>query len=164
MEATEVLGSRSDEKYSGRIVDPVHIPWGDSKKHRQFVRTAGDRELALRLPRGTFLEVDTVLWDDGETIVAVERPEEDAIVVQFADNVGADAVRRAMLLGYLLGNQHAPLDVTAERVATPLMTSPETAEATLKALHITGQVSQVELARNGWSNTSADHHHGHSHD
>ncbi|SNT29686.1 hypothetical protein [Rhodococcoides kyotonense] len=164
METTEILGSRTDERYRGRVVDPVRIPWGDAKKHRQLVRTAADRELALQLPRGSFLAADTVLWDDGETIVAVERPAEDAIVVEFADNVGTDAVRRALLLGYLLGNQHAPLDVTVDRVATPLMTGPETAEATLRALHVTGQVSQVALALNGWSNTSADHHHGHSHD
>jgi urease accessory protein len=162
MESTQILGTLSDERFLGRTVDPVLVAWGDATKHQQRLRTNGGREIAVRLPRGTFLAVGTVLWDDGTTVVSVGRPLEEAIVVDFADNTGPDAVRRALLLGYLLGNQHAPLEVSAERIKTPLMTGAETAEQTLRNLHLNGRVERVELAPRGWSNTSSDHH-GHSH-
>lgn len=82
--------------------------------------------------------------------------------MDFADNVGVDAVRRALVFGYILGNQHAPLEVSADQLRTPLMTSAEAAEQMLRNLHLNGRVDTVALAAKGWTNTSADHHHSHS--
>jgi urease accessory protein len=78
--------------------------------------------------------------------------------VPFADNASAEGVRRALLLGYMLGNQHAPLEVSASEVRTPLLTSESTARQVLSELGLTGEVRAVELAARGWTNTSADPH------
>ncbi|GAA3508856.1 urease accessory protein UreE [Dietzia aurantiaca] len=163
MNSTTILGIASDPGYATREVDTVSIPWGDARKHRQLLTTATGRDVALALPRGTFLSEGDVVADDGTTIVVVTRPPEDAVVVDFADNTGTDAVRRALILGYVLGNQHAPLDVSVDRMRTPLMTGPETAEQMLRDLHLVGRVDRVPLAARGWTNTSADHHHSHDH-
>ncbi|SDF64052.1 urease accessory protein [Blastococcus aurantiacus] len=168
MEVTAILGFVTDDAFAGRAVDPVDVPWGDARKHRQALRTAGGRDVVVRLPRGSFLADGAVLVEDGATVVVVRRPAEDAIVLPFADNTGADAVRRALLLGYLLGNQHAPLEVSATELRTPLLTGPGTARKLLEDLHLHGRVDTVALAAHGWTNTSADHHgqsatHGHHH-
>ncbi|GAA4989955.1 urease accessory protein UreE [Kineococcus glutinatus] len=164
MEATAILGSTGDPAFSGLRVDPVTVPWGDAGKHRQRLRSREGREITLLLPRGSFLADGSVLGVDGGTVVAVERPPQDALVLQFADNTGPAAVRRALLLGYALGNRHAPLEVSAEEVRTPLLTSPEVAERAFHDLGLAGRVDRVPLAAHGWSNTSADHHGEHRHD
>ncbi|MEH6820746.1 MAG: urease accessory protein UreE [Dietzia psychralcaliphila] len=161
MEATTVLGHITDPEYANRSVDTVLVPWGDARKHRQVLTTLDGQQLFLTLPRGTFLSDGAVIADDGTTIVAVSRPAEDAVVVEFADNVGVDAVRRALVFGYILGNQHAPLEVSAHQLRTPLMTSAGTAEEMLRDLRLNGRVDAVALAAHGWTNTSADHHHSH---
>ncbi|MDX2356081.1 urease accessory protein UreE [Dietzia sp. PP-33] len=161
MEATTVLGDITDPEYAQRSVDTVLVPWGDARKHRQVLTSLAGRRLTLNLPRSTFLADGAVIADDGTTVVAVTRPAEDAVVVEFADNVGVDAVRRALVFGYILGNQHAPLEVSADEVRTPLMTSADTAEQMLRDLHLHGRVDSVALAAHGWTNTSADHHHSH---
>ncbi|MET3861560.1 urease accessory protein [Dietzia sp. 2505] len=163
MEATTILGHVTDPGYARRSVDPVLVPWGDARKHRQVLTTVGGLQLSVTLPRGTFLADGAVIADDGTTIVAISRPAEQAVVVDFADNVGVDAVRRALVFGYVLGNQHAPLEVSADQLRTPLMTSAGTAEEMLRSLQLNGRVDTVALAANGWTNTSADHHHSHSH-
>jgi urease accessory protein len=147
-----VLGELSDDRFTGRRVEPVDILWGDARKHRRLVTTARGRELALRLPRGTFLAEGTVLLDDGDTVVAVRRPAEDAVVVELAG-----AARAAFLLGYRLGNQHAPVELAGCQLRTPLLTGPDTATEVLRELGVPGGVRRVPLAARGWSRTSGDH-------
>ncbi|MED5803102.1 urease accessory protein UreE [Gordonia sp. Z-3] len=161
IEVTEILGTLNDKRFADRRHDRVDIGWGDARKHRQILTTANGGVVKLQLPRGTFLRDGDVLADDGDTVVVVRRTAEPAIAVDFSANGGSDGARRMLLLGYLLGNQHAPLQVTTDRVVTPLMTSASTAAETLAALHVHGHVTDVPLAPHGWSNTSADHHHHH---
>ena len=156
---TKVLGLAGDARFAGRNCDYIDIRWGEARKHRQLRHSASGRELTIDLSRGTFLAAATVLWDDGTDIVVVRRPPEDAIVVNFLENEGADGVRRALLLGYALGNQHAPLQVSRTDLRTPLMTEPGAARQMLVSLGLKGAVTQVPLAEQGWTNTSADHHH-----
>lgn len=159
LETTRILGTVTDAAVINRSRSYVDVGWGDARKHRQLLTTDTGCPLQVQLPRGTFLFDGAVLHDDGDTVIVVHRPPEPAITAGFADNPGADGTRRLLLLGYTLGNQHAPLDVTAARVATPLMTSPAAAETMLRAMHVVGLVTTVALAPHGWSNTSADHHH-----
>lgn len=159
-----ILGDVTDPALAGRRICPVDIGWGDARKHRQVVAAADGRDIEIRLERGSFLYDGAVLWDDGEEIGVVRRPAEDAIVLDFADNAGVDGVRGALLLGYWLGNQHAPLEVSDEQLRTPLFTGAQTALQTLQRLRLAGEVRAVELAAGGWTTTSADHHHHHHHD
>ncbi|WP_422744168.1 urease accessory protein UreE [Mycobacterium sp. WMMD1722] len=161
---TEILGRADDVAFARRRICPVDISWGDARKHRQVTYAVDGRELEIRLPRGTFLFDGAVLADDGAEIVVVRRPAEDAVVVDFAENAGVDGVRGALLLGYWLGNQHAPLEVSEKQLRTPLFTGPATARDTLERMGLTGVVGRVRLAAHGWTNTSADHHHDHAHD
>ncbi|MDQ4117164.1 MAG: urease accessory protein UreE [Actinomycetota bacterium] len=161
-----VLGAVTERRWAARARDPVDVAWGDAGKHRRIVRSASGREVALRLPRGTFLADGAVLADDGATVVVVRRPPEPAVVVPLtgADGADGDRVRAALLLGYLLGNRHAPLDLESGELRTPLMTSPATARSMLADLGLPGCVRDVPLAPHGWSGTSADHREGHAHE
>lgn len=163
MRAEAILGDVSDPAFAGRCRHTVSIGWGDAAKQRQLVVSDTGLQVRIMLPRGSFLSDGAVIADDGEHVVVVRRPPEPAVVVRFAHNTGVDCARRMLVLGYLLGNQHAPIDVTDEAVAAPLFTSAEAAEALLADLGIEGAVSDVPLAPAGWSRTSGDQTRGHRH-
>ena len=82
-----------------------------------------------------------------------------AIRVRFADN----SARAMLLLGHLLGNQHAPVDVDEDAVTVPLFTSAEAAREMLTGIGVVGEVIEMALAGQGWARTSADDHAGHHH-
>lgn len=159
MLADTVVGTADDPVYAGRIRHHVAIGWGDAAKHRQLVTSDTGVEVRIMLPRGTFLCDGMVIADDGTAIVVVRRPAEPAIVVRFADNTG----RALVMLGHLLGNQHAPVDIDETSLTAPLYTSPDAARAMLAELGVVGTVADAALAAHGWSATSADHHAGHHH-
>ncbi|BBG02653.1 MULTISPECIES: hypothetical protein [Pseudonocardia] len=159
-----VLGDVSEACWSGREHDLVDVGWGDAAKHRRMLRTISGREVALRLPRGSFLSDGDVLLDDGITIVVVRRPAEPAIVVDTASYSESEAIRAALLLGYALGNQHAPLELTPDDVRAPLLTGPDTARRTLAELGLRGSVHETPLAAHGWTTTSGEHRDAHRHD
>lgn len=159
MDADTILGTATEPRFTGRTLHHVDIGWGDAGKHRQLVTTDTGVAVRIMLPRGTFLHDGAVLADDGANLVVVRRPLEPAIRVRFADNSG----RALLMLGHLLGNQHAPVDVDDEGLTAPLFTSPDAARDTLADLGVIGEVRDAAMAANGWSRTSADHHAGHSH-
>lgn len=163
MRAHSVMGDIHDIRFGDRRRHHVDIGWGDATKHRQLVTTDTGVEVRITLPRGTFLRAGAVIVDDGEAVVVVRRPAEPAITVRFEDNAGMDGARRMLLLGYLLGNQHAPIDVGHDALAAPLFTSPAAATQLLAELGVTGAVRPVPMATDGWSRTSADTHAGHHH-
>ncbi|CAA0129251.1 Urease accessory protein UreE [Mycolicibacterium vanbaalenii] len=163
MKADHIVGDIADVTFTGRRRHHVDIGWGDAAKHRQVVTTDTGRVVYVALPRGTFLRAGAVIADDGNEVVVVRRPAEEAVTVRFADNLGAVGARRMLLLGYLLGNQHAPVDVSEDRVAAPLFTSRQAAEDVLAELGVIGEVAMIALASDGWSRTSSDSHVGHHH-
>lgn len=163
MKAQAILGDAADPRFDRCRRHYVDIGWGDAAKHRQLVTTDTGIELRIMLPRGSFLRDGAVLAESPAGIVVVRRPAEPAVVAQFADNSGIEGARRMLLLGYLLGNQHAPVDIGASGVAAPLFTSPDAARRMLADLGVIGDITSVSLAAHGWSRTSADSDHGHHH-
>lgn len=159
MKADTIVGHIGDQQFAGRSRHHVDIGWGDATKHRQAVTADTGLAVQITLPRGAFLRDGAVIADDGTDVVVVRRPAEDAIVVPVAD----DNARRMLLLGYVLGNQHAPIDVSEDAVAAPLFTSAHAAKELLAELGVDGDVMVTALARNGWSRTSSDSHAGHHH-
>lgn len=154
---------RADQ--SEGTIDTVTVSWGDATKHRQILTTAAGVEVRLQLPRGSFLADGCVLWAEAGTRIVVRRPPEAALVVRFADNADDPHLHRHLVrLGYTLGNQHAPIELTDDGIATPLFTGADAALTMLASLGITGTVESIPLARHGWSNTSADNHGLHHHD
>ena len=163
MKAENIIGDIAEDTYVGRTRHHVDIGWGDATKHRQVVTADTGLVVRITLPRGTFLCAGAVIADDGTDVVVVRRPAEEAIAVRFDDNDGVAGARRMLLLGYLLGNQHAPIDVHEDRVAAPLFTSPQAAKDLLAELGVIGDIRPVALADDGWSRTSSDSHAGHHH-
>ncbi len=163
MNAEAILGAVDDSRFADRHRHFVDIGWGDANKHRQIVTSDTGLEVRITLPRGVFLTDGAVIADDGTDVVVVRRPPEPAITVRFDDNTGVAGARQLMLLGYVLGNQHAPIDVNDAVLAAPLLTSAEAARALLAELGVTGDVTAVAMAATGWSRTSGTHHAGHRH-
>ena len=159
MIADTVLGSVDDPVFADRRRHHVDIGWGDAGKHRQLVTADTGIEVRIMLPRGVFLRHGAVIADDGGAVVVVRRPAEPAIRVRFADN----SARAMLLLGHLLGNQHAPVDVDEDAVTVPLFTSADAAREMLAGIGVVGEVIEMALAGQGWARTSADDHAGHHH-
>lgn len=159
MNAHEILGHVDEQQFLARKIHRVDIGWGDAAKHRQAVTADTGLTVQITLPRGTFLRDGAVIADDGTDIVVVRRPAEDAIVVPFANN----SQQRMLMLGYVLGNQHAPIDIGEQAMAAPLLTSAHAAKKLMSDLGVMGQVTAMALARDGWSRTSSDSHAGHHH-
>ena len=163
MKVHSIIGHIGESRFAGRRRHVVDIGWGDATKHRQVVTSDSGLEVRITLPRGTFLSDGAVICDDGTDVVDVRRPTEPAITVRFDDNDGPEGARRMLLLGYLLGNQHAPIDVGADALAAPLFTSAHAARQMLTELGVIGDVGPAVMATDGWSRTSAETHAGHHH-
>jgi urease accessory protein len=161
--AESILGRAGDPQFATRRRHYVDIGWGDAAKHRQIATSDTGIQVRITLPRGMFLNDGAVIADDGANVVVVRRPPEPAIRVRFDHNTGVTAARQLVLLGYVLGNQHAPIDIGDDALAAPLFTSAEAARQMLAELGVTGDVTAVAMAADGWSRTSADHRAGYHH-
>lgn len=149
-----VLGTVAD--YPGRAVDPVRLTAADAARPRVRRRSKGGRDLALRLPRGTFLRHGDVLALDGDLVVAVERVREPALVIRLDGGL-----RDGLALGYLLGNQHSPVDLAGDEVRLPLVTGAQTALESIARLGLQAEIRDVRLAEQGWwRGSGAAHRHG----
>jgi urease accessory protein len=153
--AETILGDIDDPRFTGRRRHHIDIGWGDAGKQRQLVTADTGLDVRILLPRGIFLADGAVIADDGDQVVVVRRPAEPAIVARFDQN----SPYSMLLLGYVLGNQHAPIDVDQATLAAPLFTSAHAAEHLLADLGVTGKVADVPLAARGWSRTSGAHSH-----
>ncbi len=149
---TAVLGHVDDPAFSGRVRDPLVLTAAEAAQGRVRRRSEAGTELALALPRGTFLQVGDVLQDDGHRIVAVGRRPEPALVI----TVPADPAD-ALALGYFLGNQHSPVDRDGDEVRVPLLTGAEAALDAARRLGLTAQVRDVALAAHGWWRGAGGH-------
>lgn len=163
MNVEAIIGDADDARFDGRRRHYVDIGWGDAAKHRQITTTDTGIEVRIMLPRGSFLHHGAVLAESADGIVVVRRPAEPAVAVRFDHNSGVEGACRMLLLGYLLGNQHAPIDIGEHGVAAPLFTSADAARRLLAELGVLGDVTAVPMATRGWSRTSSGSHDGHHH-
>jgi urease accessory protein len=155
-----ILGHRDDERFAGRSVDELPVSWAEAGRHRLRRSTAAGLDVAVDLPRGSFLADGAVLDDDAGTIVVVVRAAEPALVIELA--AVHDPIRAAALIGHAFGNQHVPVDVEGTTIRVPLTTSEQVARATLDALqlgHLRVSVEPVALGRRAPLHASG-HAHG----
>jgi urease accessory protein len=163
----EILGSAGEPRFSGRRVEPLVIDWAEASKGRLRRSAEGGTDVAIDLPRGSYLADGAVLVDDGERIVVVRRRREAALVVRLDPGAGHEAlVRAAVLLGHALGNQHVPVEIDGLELRVPLTTSEEVALATVDRLGLpVARIEIAEVALGAHGPLAAGHAHagGHEH-
>jgi len=158
-----MLGDADEGRYAGRRQDPVAVTHADASKRRLRLTSVDGTDVALDLPRGSYLHEGAVLDDDGERILVVERSPEEALVVRFSPALGRDELAEAAArIGHAFGNQHVPVDVEDGVIRVPITTSAELAADTVRGLHLHGveiEVAPVKLGRRG----PLAHGHGRAH-
>ena len=145
-----ILGDESEPRFAGRRREAASVRSGDAAKRRLRLVTEEGTDVAVDLPRGTYLRHGAVLADDGERIVVVDRRPEEALVVRLDVSLPAtELVRQAIRLGHAFGNLHVPVEIEDVQVRVPITTSPRIALDTVAALGLTGAEATVEVVRLG---------------
>jgi len=159
----EIVGHRDEPRFRGRRVERLSVAWSEASKRMLRRDTDAGTDVAIDLPRGTYLPDAAVLFDDGERIVVVERRPEQALVVGFDPALPATKlIEQAVRLGHAFGNQHVPLDVEGREVRIPLTTSEAVARGTVERLGLEGvEVRVVPVALGRARPLSAGHAHEH---
>lgn len=146
LRSTAVLGLVHEQRFAGKSVERVAINSADATKRRLRCRTDAGSDVAIDVPRGTYLEDGAVLVEDGERIVVVVREPEEALVIRLSATLGrAELVRQAALIGHAFGNQHVPVEVVGGALLVPITTSRAIAAATLGRLELPGVESSIDL-------------------
>jgi urease accessory protein len=170
LRASTLLGRREEARYAGRTIDAVPVTWDEATKRRLRRTSLAGVDVAIDVPRGTYLADGAVLDDDGARIIVVERTAASALVVDLpAAAPPGELIRAAARIGHAFGNQHVPLDVEGTSIRIPLTTSEAVARATVASLGIAGldvRVDDVVLARaapmtSGHRHDEDDHAHPH---
>lgn len=158
----EILGRRDEPRFAGRRVEPLRVDWDEAAKRRLRRETDSGTDVAIALPRGSYLSDGAVLDDDGRRIIVAERREERALVVSFDTGIPAQRLaEQALRLGHAFGNQHAPVEIDGAEVRVALTTSEEIARATVDGLGLDAvrtEVRSVALARDRPLGAGHDHH------
>jgi urease accessory protein len=163
----EILGRAQEPRFAGRRVERVEVAWDEASKRRLRRATDAGTDVAIDLPRGSYLADGAVLHDDGERIVVARRRPERALVVRFDPAAPPEQlVEQALRLGHAFGNQHVPVDIEGDEAHVPLTTSEEVARATVEALGLSAvriAVTPVALGRErplpaGHAHEQAYHH------
>jgi len=136
---TELLGSTDEPRFAGRDRDRLPVAWNDASKRRLRAISDQGRDIAIDLPRGSYLRSGAVLTDDGQTITVVARTPERALVVR-PDDVG-----QAARIGHAFGNQHVPIEVVGDELHVPVTTSEELVAETVRRLGAESVIRSVEL-------------------
>jgi urease accessory protein len=156
---TEILGDADEARFAGRRVEPLAVTSGDAPKRRLRGVTDGGTEVAVDLPRGSYLRHGAVLADDGERVIVVERALEEAIVVRLDPGAGAaELIACAALIGHAFGNQHVPVEIEDGEIRAPVTTSREVAERTVLSLGLAGAEVEFRRVRLGRSQPLAASH------
>jgi urease accessory protein len=103
----EILGSSDEAGFAGREHETVVISSEPAQRRRLRTVTSRGRDIALDLPRGSFLFEGAVLHDDGTAIVVVERGHEDALVIALDSSLSqTELIEQAARVAHWAGNQH----------------------------------------------------------
>jgi urease accessory protein len=109
----EVLGKLADFDPGVEKVDELELTAEDRERAHRRVRSKGNRELIISLPRGAELhDGDVVYVDHGVAVVVVAAPED---VLE----VSPRTTREWALAAYQLGNLHRPARFLADAILSP---------------------------------------------
>ena len=160
----QILGREEEQRFTDRRREVLLVDSADAAKRRLRATTDDGTDVAIELERGSYLAHGTVLADDGERVVVVERKPEQALVVRPSLALApAELVRQAARIGHAFGNQHVPVEVEDGEIRIPITTSPELAAGTVRALGLDGvevSVGLVQLGKDQPIGAQAAHGHG----
>jgi urease accessory protein len=121
--AREILGNAREERFAGRRIERLVVESAHATRRRLRGRTDAGTDVAVDLPAGAFLADDAVIADDGERVIAVQRPAEEVAVVRLAPATDGERIALAVRVGHVLGNMHTPLEMAGEEIRIPVTTS-----------------------------------------
>jgi urease accessory protein len=146
-----ILGDRDDPRFRGRRVERLWLDCAEAAKRILRRVTDAGADVAISLPRGSYLADGAVLADDGERIIVVQRRPEAALLVSFSPHLDrGELIAAAVRIGQAFGNQHVPVEVDANEVRIPITTSGELARQTIARLELSGvhtELAHVPLGR-----------------
>jgi urease accessory protein len=158
----EILGAADRAALAGRRVERLPVASTEAAKPRLRRTTDAGTDVALDLPRGSYLRHDALLVDDGRRAIVVERAEEEALIVRLAPELPvAELLRQATALGHAFGNQHVPIEVDDYDVRIPVTTSRDVVLETVRQLDLTG--SDIVFAHVRLGCDRPLHYLGHAH-
>ncbi len=85
------------------------------------VRSVEDADVAIDLPRQSWLFDGAVLHDDGHRILVAVRASEPVMVIELAQMTPEAAFR----IGHALGNRHSPSELRDNEIVVPVTDTPE---------------------------------------
>src|SRR4051794_5788713 len=100
----ELLGHETEPRFTDRRRERLTVAFADAGKRRLRATTDGGTDVAVDLPRGSFLADGAVLDDDGERLIVVERKAEEMVVIRLSH--GPTLLEQAVAIGNAFGNQH----------------------------------------------------------
>lgn len=166
--ARAILGRQQEPRFAARRVERVEVAWDEASKRRLRRTSDAGTDVAVDLPRGTYLADGAVLYDDGERIIVASRRPERALIVRFDASASPEQLlEQALRLGHAFGNQHVPVDIEGDEAHVPLTTSEAVARATVDALQLSAvriAVAPVALGRERPLSVGHAHEHASHHD
>jgi urease accessory protein len=156
---TVILGDADEPRFAGRRSERIAVTSGDAAKRRLRAVTDGGTDVAVDLPRGSYLRHGAVLADDGECLVVVERAPEEAMVIRFdLGGEAAELIVCAARVGHAFGNQHVPVEVENGEIRVPVTTSRDVAEQAVRVLGLPSVEIEFRRVRLGCSQPLAASH------
>jgi urease accessory protein len=134
-----MVGHADDERFASRRRDVLGVGSDEALRRRLRGVTADGASVALDLPRGSFLRGGSVIHDDGERIIVIERTPEPALVVVLADSLAPEELlAQAARVGHWAGNQHLLLETVSREIRVRIATTPELMLRSAQALGLKG--------------------------
>lgn len=124
-----VLGNTNDKQWQDRVatakVDYLALDQWDAQKNRLRRKTEQGNDIAVSLPRNTFLQNGDVLaFDEANNSMIVAKIKlRDVLIIEIKELLKKDQselVRLCIELGHALGNQHWPAVVRDNKIILPL--------------------------------------------
>ena len=161
--ARNIIGKVGNPIFADRKVDWIDVPSFEATKRIMRCKTELGTEIAIELPRGSYLSDGAVIADTGDVIIVIRRQPEDALVIRFDRTADPEIlVEDVAKVGHAFGNQHLPMEVDGLEIRVPITTSQSVMEHTLE--HIGLRVAEASFKKvkfaleEGFQGGS---HHGH---
>jgi urease accessory protein len=142
---SDILGHGDEPRFAERRRELLAILSEEAQRRRLRRTTAEGTEVAIDLPRGSFLRQSAVLHDDGERIILVERTPEAALVVRFEPALPAQLLlEQAVRVGHWAGNQHLLVETADHEIRIRIGTTPQLMLRSARGLDLQG--ARIDVA------------------